>query len=56
VLSLRAGTPHRFDDLIGSLDAASSEQIASVIRDLVHSGALTVQPVSVPTKSVAANH
>ncbi len=43
VLSLRRGAPHRFDDVIGSVDAASGEAITSVIRDLVSAGALSVQ-------------
>ena len=43
VLSLRDGMPRRFDDVIGSVDAASGK-ITSVIRDLVNAGALSVQP------------
>ena len=44
VLSLRDGMPRRFDDVIGSVDAASGERITAVIRDLVNAGALSVQP------------
>jgi hypothetical protein len=42
VLSLRRGTPSRFDAVIGSVDAASGDVITSVIRDLVDAGALSV--------------
>lgn len=43
VLSLRGGMPHRFDDVVGSVDAASGQAIAAVIRDLIIAGALSVQ-------------
>jgi hypothetical protein len=46
VLGLRRGTPHRFDEVIGAVDAESGEIVASVIRDLVTAGALSVQPVA----------
>jgi hypothetical protein len=43
VLALRSGTPQRFDDVLGSVDAASGVKLTAVIRDLVSAGALSVQ-------------
>ncbi len=47
VISLRE-TARRFDDVMGSVDAASGEMMASVIGDLVNAGALSVEAATEP--------
>jgi hypothetical protein len=44
VLGLRDGAVHRVDDLMASVDAASRETMAAVLRDLITARALSVQP------------